>query len=169
MLRGVEILKAWKGTFTVEIFLDYDFRHRRRVLLEGPGKQDFMLDLADVPDLRDGDAIRLSSGDVVMVRAADEPLMEIVCQDPLHLARIAWHLGNRHLAAEIGERRILIREDHVIGHMVEGLGGKVRKVQAPFDPEKGAYAAPGAGHHHHHDDEHGHTHAHANMHRHKHG
>ena len=67
------------------------------------------------------------------------------------LSRIAWHLGNRHLPTQFAAGRLRIRADHVIAGMVEHLGGHWRRIEAPFDPEGGAYASAGHGHHHHHD------------------
>ncbi len=99
-----------------------------------------------------GDGIRLEDGRIVAVEAAPEHLLEIACRDERALARIAWHLGNRHLATEIGERVIHIRNDHVIADMVRGLGAEVRAVERPFNPEGGAYghgAVHGHSHHHH--------------------
>ncbi len=139
MLRADAITKNAQGPFLDEVLLDYEDRHRRRIALRGKGGHEFLLDLGDVPDLRDGDGIVLSSGQTVLVRAAPEPLMEIRAKDATHLARIAWHIGNRHLAAEITGHSLLIRADHVIGAMVEGLGGQVQVLQGPFNPEGGAY------------------------------
>lgn len=148
MLRAIEIVKDWVGPIADEAVLDYEDRHRRRIVLHGSAGTRFLLDLADVPDLRDGDGIRLSSEAVVRVRAANERLMEIRCADSKALAAIAWHLGNRHLAAEIREDAIRIRADHVIADMVVGLGGVVRHLNAPFDPEGGAYSRGGESHAH---------------------
>jgi len=89
--------------------------------------------------LHHGDGLKLEDGGIVEVRAAAEALVEITAADAGALARLAWHLGNRHLPAEIGGGRILIRDDHVIVDMLKGLGAEVRKVKAPFDPEGGAY------------------------------
>nr|WP_308116404.1 hypothetical protein [Roseomonas sp. NPKOSM-4] len=107
------------------------------------------------------------------VRAAHEQLLELTAANPQHLLRLAWHLGNRHLPAEIGAGRILIRHDHVIMQMLQGLGAALRDIEAPFNPEGGAYGehdrVPGHphGHHHdrhdhdhHHDHDHDHGHAH---------
>jgi urease accessory protein len=167
MLRVTEILTDWNGAAHDHVALDYDDRHRRRVVLSGVRGTEFLLDLADVPDLRDGDGLRLSSGQVVLVQAAPEALLEIRCHDPLHLARIAWHLGNRHLATEITEDWLRIRADHVIAAMVEGLGGMAIPITAPFNPEGGAYA-PGTQmrSHHHDDDHHDRDHAHGTHHHH---
>ena len=110
---------------------------------------EFLLDLPEVPALKDGDNLALEDGRLIAVRAAPERLLEITCTDAHHLACIAWHLGNRHLATEIGEEKLLIRYDHVIADMVKGLGASAREIEAPFNPEGGAYG-------HGHDNGHGH-------------
>jgi urease accessory protein len=148
MLRGTEIVRQWPPAAVIDqVVLDHDGRHRRRILLQGLQGTEFLLDLPDVPDMRDGDGILLSTGKIVLVNAADEPVMEVCCADPLMLARIAWHIGNRHLAAEMAPGRIRLRADHVIAGMITGLGGVVRYLNAPFNPEGGAYAGPN-GHAH---------------------
>ncbi len=119
--------------------LDYDRRTRRRIALTGVGGLAFLLDLDKAQVLRNGDGLRLDDGRIVAVEAAAERLMEITCANERALARVAWHLGNRHLATEIGERTIHIRADHVIADMVRGLGAAVRDVERPFNPEGGAY------------------------------
>lgn len=159
MLRAVSIAKAAAGPFLDVVLLDYEDRHRRRIVLTGEGGQEFLLDLGEVPDLRDGDGIVLSNGETVLVKAAPEPLMEIHAHDAIHLTRIAWHIGNRHLAAEITGHSLRIRADHVIAAMVEGLGGHVHPLNAPFNPEGGAYGAGRVmGHSHGHGHDHGHEH-----------
>ena len=80
--------------------------------------------------------------------------MEIHAHNNGELIRIAWHLGNRHLPVQLLDDRIRIRADHVIGEMVEGLGGHVDRIEAPFDPEAGAYAGGGHTTHHHDSDDH---------------
>jgi urease accessory protein len=144
MLRAHRIAPAghWpaeqcRGTVT----LGYDERHRRRLRLATDAGEAILLDLAQTTVLADGDGLALSEGGFVAVRAAPEDLVEITAGTPALLARIAWHIGNRHVPAELDGRRILIRDDHVIVAMVEGLGGMVRRIQAPFTPEGGAYAA----------------------------
>jgi urease accessory protein len=142
------------------VTVDFDDRFRRRKLYTGEGGLAFLLDLPEAQVLRDGDGLALASGGFVRVKAAPEPLVEVTAQDPQHLLRLAWHLGNRHLPAEIDAGRILIRHDHVILRMLEGLGATVRKVDAPFNPEGGAYGEHNRtpGHHHAHGHEHGHHH-----------
>lgn len=152
MLRATEIVPAgeWKGVPADVVQLDYDHRTRRRISLTGTGRLTFLLDLAKAPVLRAGDGLRLEDGRIVAVEAAPERLLEIVCRDSRLLARIAWHLGNRHLATEIAARVIHIRDDHVIADMIRGLGAEARVVQRPFNPEGGAYGH-GAVHGHSHD------------------
>jgi urease accessory protein len=134
------------------VTLDFDDRHRRRRRYLAEGGLAFLLDLPEAAVLRDGDGLALEGGGFVRVRAAPEPLVEVTAATPGEVARLAWHLGNRHLPAQIGEGRILIRHDHVIERMLQGLGATLRRVEAPFDPEGGAYGEHNrqAGHHHHH-------------------
>ena len=96
--------------------------------------------------LRGGDALVLDDGRLIEVVAAPEPLAEIRGSDPQHLVRVAWHLGNRHLPTQITARGLRIRRDHVIEAMVKGLGARVIEIEAPFDPEGGAYAGGGHAH-----------------------
>ena len=116
--------------------LDYDRRTRRRIALTGAGGLGFLLDLAKAPVLRAGDGIRLEDGRIVAVEAASERLLEIACRDTRLLARIAWHLGNRHLATEIAARVIHIRDDHVIADMMRGLGARSACRAAPLQPRR---------------------------------
>lgn len=147
----------WSGPAADMVLLTFHDRHRRRMRLTGCNGTDMLLDLERAVALRDGDGLVLDDGSIVAVKAATEPLVEITCDNPVHLARIAWHLGNRHLPTQIDGERILIREDHVIAEMVVGLGGKCQTVDDVFDPEGGAYGEGGGGHHHH-DDDAGHHH-----------
>ena len=100
---------------------------------------EFVLDLERARLLRDGEGIVLEDGRIIEVVAAPEALFEVTGGDHRHLLALAWQIGNRHLAAQILEDRILIRRDQVIATMLEGLGAKIRDVTAPFDPEGGAY------------------------------
>ena len=133
------------------VVLDFDARHRRRLAMRGDGGTEFLLDLPKAAALADGDGLVLEDGRVVLVRAAPEPLMEIACADHAHLVRVAWHLGNRHLPTELLGDRLRIRADHVIADMVRGLGATVTDMEAPFQPEGGAYGhgrVHDHGHHH---------------------
>jgi len=138
-----------RGTIT----LAYDDRHRRRMRLTTDEGEPLLLDLPQAVALADGDGLMLEAGDFVAVRAAEEDVVEITAAPEL-LLRLAWHIGNRHFPAQIEAARILIRDDHVMIDMVEGLGGKVRRIKAAFNPEGGAYAGGGHGHDHGHDHDH---------------
>ncbi len=141
---------AWPAaTAAGHLTLDYDTRHRRRRRLETDAGEAVLLDLPKAVAMADGDGLELADGHWLLVRAAAEPVLEIRAASAEHLARIAWHLGNRHLATEIGAGVLRIRPDHVIEEMARGLGAETRVITAPFQPEGGAY---GGGHHHHHHD-----------------
>jgi len=157
-MRAQTILPAgsWDvSTASDAVLIDYDQRHRRRVKLTTDSGATLLLDLAHAARLRHDDGLALDDGTIVRVCARPEPLLEIHAHRDQDLVRIAWHLGNRHLPVQLLGDRIRIRTDHVIAAMVEGLGGHAEPIDAPFDPEAGAYA-PGAGGHHHHDDDHDH-------------
>jgi urease accessory protein len=128
------------------VTLAYVDRHRRRIRLAADSGATFLLDLARAYHLADGDGLELDDGGYVGVHSASEPVLDIEAADTESLLRIAWHLGNRHLPLQVVANRLRIREDHVIAEMVAGLGGRVTRCQAPFDPEIGAYA--GAAHRH---------------------
>ncbi len=160
MLRAAEVLPTgtWAGEPADIVRLDYDHRTRRRITLTAAGGLEFLLDLAKAPFLAAGDGLKLEDGRIVAVELARERLLEIVCADERALACIAWHLGNRHLATEIGARVVYIREDHVIADMARGLGAEVRAVERPFNPEGGAYGQGGVAAHGHSHDHHRHGH-----------
>lgn len=126
------------------VTLDFDGRHRRRLTLTTDGGSSVLLDLPKAVAMADGDGLKCDDDSWLAVRAAAEPLVEIRCADAHALARIAWHLGNRHLPTEIAGGVIRIRPDHVIEDMVRGLGATTERIDAPFQPEGGAYG----GHHH---------------------
>jgi urease accessory protein len=157
------------------VTLTYDDRHRRRLRLKTEDGVDFLLDLDRAALLRDGDGLLLEDGGWVAVGAAPEDVIDVRGATPQATARLAWHLGNRHLPVQIlGDGAIRFRYDHVIEEMVIGLGGATERKAAPFTPEGGAYEGGGHHHHHHeHDHDHhhgddGHTHSHG-AHHHGHG
>jgi urease accessory protein len=131
------------------ITLDETDRHRRRMKMVSDGGIGFLLDLPEARLLQHGQGLKLSDGRVIEVRAHPEALYEVTGRDARHLLALAWQIGNRHLAADISETRIRIRADHVIKEMLEGLGAKVSEIEAPFDPEGGAYGGAHRSHHHH--------------------
>ncbi len=129
------------------VVLTHDQRHVRRKLLHMQHDDVVMLDLKAPVLLAHGDLLLTETGETIEVIAAEELLYEVTPRDRLHLVELAWHLGNRHLPAQIEEARILILRDHVIRDMLTGLGATVREISEPFHPLRGAYH--GQGHHHH--------------------
>ena len=112
---------------------------------------------------QDGDLIISDDGEVLVeVKAADESVSTVYCDDPLQLARACYHLGNRHIPLQINKGVLRYQHDHVLDGMVRGLGLEVITEQAPFEPESGAYAvgSHSGGGHHHHGHEHNHDHDH---------
>lgn len=143
MLRATEVLPAgqWDRARAIDrIALDYDERHRRRFSFVAERGTEFLLDLPRARILQHGDGLALDGGDVITVIAAHEALLQVTAADAATLLRLAWHIGNRHLPAQVEAERLLIREDHVIVAMLRGLGATVESVTAPFSPEGGAYS-----------------------------
>jgi len=129
-----------------DLVLPFESRQKSRLLTCLSTGEDvgLMLDRGTV--LRGGDRLRADDGRVVQVVAADEALMEAVCDGASVLARCAFHLGNRHTPVEVREGALRFAADDVLAGMLAGLGARVTRIAAPFEPEAGAYAA---GHHHH--------------------
>ncbi len=122
------------------IDLEAQERHLRRKLLTLKDGTEVLVDLEKPAKLEDGDCLVLEDGRLLQITALPEHLLEVRGQDETHLARLAWHIGNRHLEAQIERTRILIRPDHVIARMLEGQGASVTSVHEKFSPEHGAYA-----------------------------
>jgi urease accessory protein len=132
-----------KEKVTGALTLDFDARHRRRIRLTTDEGDEVLLDLPKAVAMADGDGLQLEDGKWLKVQAAAELVVEVRHKAPDQLMRLAWHLGNRHLPTEIRNRVLRIRPDHVIEDMLRGFGADLVKVQAPFQPEGGAYGAHG--------------------------
>jgi urease accessory protein len=146
LIRAVEILPPgkWAGSTAVDhIVLTFDERHRRRLRYVACGGTTFLLDLPRAAVLHAGDGLRLEDGRIVEVEASPEQLVEVTAADAATLVRLAWHIGNRHVPAQLEPHRILIRDDAVIVNMLHGLGATVTPVMAAFTPEAGAYDTSG--------------------------
>jgi urease accessory protein len=131
--------------------LAYDARERSRLRASMLSGEEIGIDLPVGTVLQHGCKLALTDGRVVAVEAAQEDLVEVTARDAAGLARIAYHIGNRHVPVQVGDGWLRILPDHVLEAMVQGLAGRARRVADRFQPESGAY---GHGHvHHHHDDE----------------
>ncbi len=163
MIRAVSVKAhgTWMGNPADIVVLDAEARHCRRVAMKAVRGLEFLLDLPQAARLRGGDALVLEDGRLVEVLAQPEPLAEITCTDPGQLVRLAYHLGNRHLPAQIVGQKLRIRRDPVIEDLARQGGARITEIEAPFDPEAGAYSVgpPAAGGHAH-EHEHGHSHGH---------
>jgi urease accessory protein len=149
MQRASEVraVGTWSAATAIDrVVLDADERHRRRITLTGERGTIFLLDLPHATALRDGDGLVLEDGTIVRVAGKPETLIEIAATSPHEVARLAWHIGNRHTDVQIVGDKLRIRRDHVLEEMLRGLGARLTPVDAPFDPEHGAY---GHGHQHH--------------------
>jgi urease accessory protein len=145
--RAQRVLRVgtWRAADAIDrVMLDADERYRRRTVLTGESRFKFLLDLAEVTPLHDGDGLLLDDGTIVAVAAKPEPLVEITAaadagDSAAALSRLAWHLGNRHIEVEIAGDRLRMRRDHVLEEMLSGLGAVLTPIEAPFEPERGAY------------------------------
>lgn len=147
------------------LVLPFDQRQKSRLRVRLESGQEAALMLPRGTILRGGERLRSGDGRTVLVVAADEPVMDVRADDAPQLARAAYHLGNRHVPLQVGAGWLRLEQDHVLRDMLIGLGVSVAELQAPFEPEAGAY---GGGHRHHsHDDDDGHSHGgHAHSHDH---
>jgi len=147
-MRAIKVLAAGQRDSAAavdRVLLDADDRQRRRIVLTGEKGTKVLLDFPSPVMLRDGDALELEDGSLIVVAGRAESLIEVSANTPLDFVRLAWHIGNRHTDIQFSDKSFRIRLDHVLEQMVKGLGGVTKAVKAPFDPE------PAAAHDHHHE------------------
>lgn len=149
MLRVVSLLPPdhGRGLPYDTVTLDHSERRLRRKLLRLSQGDEVMVDFPQTLTLDHGSALELEDGRIAGIIAADELLYDVRGSDTAHLVRLAWHIGNRHTSAQLEESRILIKRDHVLKTMLEGLGATVTNVTEPFFAEHGAYHSHGDGGH----------------------
>jgi urease accessory protein len=133
-----------KAVATERLELTFDTRCKSRLRTQLASGEECGLFLERGTVLRGGDKLLSNDGRIVEVIAAPEKLMEAVSGDPLLLAKAAYHLGNRHVAVHMLPGKLRLTADHVLGEMVRGLALKVSEIEAPFEPESGAYGHAGA-------------------------
>jgi urease accessory protein len=159
------------------VILDYAHRSAQQTAVSGVKGTAFTIDLHAPGRLRTDDLLELEDGRLIEVVAAPEPLIEARATDVAALARLAWHLGDRHIPVQVLPNRIRAQRDPAVEALLTSLGVKLAQIEAPFEPEGGAYAqAPAQGHAHHqhgpgcgHDHSHDHGHDHEHDHAHGHG
>jgi urease accessory protein len=161
MLRAVAILRAGQkhtGEVVDTLLLDYDQRRMPGGILSGLNGTQVEIVIANSAAVATDDCLILEDGRLIEVVARPEPLLEIRAGDAASMARLAWHLGDRHIPAQLHERRLRVRRDPATEKLLLALGVNVLAIEAPFEPEGGAYSS-GHDHHHAHDhDHHGHDH-----------
>jgi urease accessory protein len=137
---AVKPAATWDPALAVDsVMLDADERHRRRIVLTGQGGTVFLLDLPRPVMLKDGDGLVLEDSTVVKVVGRPESLIAISAASAEELARLAWHIGNRHIDMQIIGNELRIRRDHVLEDMLRRLGARLTPLNAAFYPEGGAY------------------------------
>jgi len=150
MLKASELI-AHTHEHDLTLTLPYELRQKSRLRANLDNGAEIGLLLPRGTVLRGGDCLRSETGEVILVRAAEETVSSVTESNPTLFARACYHLGNRHVPLQIGEGWLRYLHDHVLDDMLRGLGLQVDCERAPFEPEAGAY---GGGHHHHHDHEH---------------
>lgn len=141
----IESLYTGDAAPAARLELNFDARTKSRLRTQLMGGEEVGMFLPRGTILRGGDRLLAQDGRVVEVVSAPEDLLEARCVDAFALARVAYHLGNRHVAVQVGDGWLRIQTDHVLKTMLTGLGADVHALSAPFEPEAGAYAH---GHHH---------------------
>lgn len=131
------------------VTLSFDDRFRRRIRMATDGGDDFLLDLQQAHQLDHGDGLELEDGSMLLIKNAPEDVLDVQGKDAQHTARLAWHIGNRHVAVQVlSDGRLRILYDHVLEEMLKGLGGETSRQTASFAPEPGAYHGGSHGHDH---------------------
>lgn len=175
-LRATGVIRAGEprsGAVRDTLILDFEQRQSPDTLLTGLRGTRIETSLP-TSRLRTDDCLVLDDGTLAEIVARPEPLLEVRAPDAATLARIAFHLGDRHIPAELGARRLRVRREPVAEALLAGLGAAASPIEAPFEPEGGAYAHAEHGHahahagHRHHDHEHDHQHGHGHSHDHDH-
>ncbi len=134
--------------WNAELLLSYAARSKSRLRCFTTAGEDVGLFLErGQPPLHDGECLRAQDGRIVRVRASPEQLLHVTCANAFELTRAAYHLGNRHVALQLGDGWLRLPEDYVLKAMLEQLGATVEPIEVPYQPEQGAY---GGGHHHSH-------------------
>lgn len=141
----------------LHIVLPFASRTKSRLRARTVNGEDVGIFLERGTVLRGGDLLVIDDGRIVQVIAADEEVSTVHSADPRQLARVSYHLGNRHVALQIGPTWVRYLHDHVLDDMVRTLGLEVVVERAAFEPEAGAYGGRSthlhgsAPHSHHHD------------------
>ncbi|WP_299022298.1 urease accessory protein UreE [uncultured Photobacterium sp.] len=141
---------------TLSLPIDLRIKSRLKVILDDGREAGLFLPRGRI--LRGGDVLQSEHGVRVKIRAASESVSTVYCRDPHLMARVCYHLGNRHVPLQIKPDWVRYQHDHVLDEMVSGLGAEVVSELAPFEPESGAYGGTRGGHSHTYSHDHSHSH-----------
>jgi urease accessory protein len=141
----VKLTPGTTATAGAQLKLPFELRRKSRLRTQLVSGEEVALMLPRGEILRGGDRLQASDGRVIEVLAAPEQVLHVECATPTELARAAYHLGNRHVPVQVGDGFLRLIADHVLEQMLRGLGARIEHIEAPFEPEAGAY---GGGHHH---------------------
>ena len=152
MLEAYEITHLHEGDQSLEVVLTYDERKKSRHKTKTTCGKELGWFVERGIVLAQNDILKCQDGTLIKVKAAEEHVSDVTCEDPLTLMKAVYHLGNRHVPLQVEKAYLRYQKDHVLDEMVEGLGLKVTHTNQPFNPESGAYSNGGHshGHHHHH-------------------
>lgn len=132
------------------IVLDHDVREKGRFKAISNQGVEIRVFLERGKTLRVGECLKTECGKIIEIMGAKEDVVQASCDDWEAFSKACYHLGNRHVKIQVGERWLRMKADYVLEEMLRLLGLKVEQVNAVFNPESGAYAESEGGHHHHH-------------------
>lgn len=159
------------------LYLDFDTRQRSRFKAKTQDQEIVGVDLPRTETIKNGSVLADNQGKLVQIMAAKQALIEVTADNSFNLMQGAYHLGNRHVPLMLTPEALYFEPDHVLEAMLHQLGLHTQAIQAPFEPETGAYKSDHGGHSHSHNHghthsnnhQHDHSHAHSPDHRHSHG
>ena len=148
----LKVYEKYEGenAFDYTLTLPFDLRQKSRFKAELDQGIEVGLQLARGSMLRGGDLLEAEDGKIILIKAADEKVSSVETSDNHLMSRACYHLGNRHVPLQIGEGWLRYAHDHVLDDMLKGLGLQAQCIEAPFEPESGAYSSGSHSHGHSH-------------------
>ena len=142
---SLKLERGGTANFNGQLRLPFELRQKSRLRTQLVSGEEVALMMPRGEIMRGGDRLQATDGRIIEVVAAPEDVLHVECATPTELTRAAYHLGNRHVPVQVGEGFLRLAADHVLEQMLRGLGARIEHIEAPFEPEAGAY---GGGHHH---------------------
>jgi urease accessory protein len=142
---SIKLDRGTAGPVYGQLRLPFGLRQKTRLRAQLVSGEEVCLFLPRGDVLRGGDRVATADGRIIEIVAAPERVVHVECATPTELTRAAYHLGNRHVPVQVGDGFLRLAEDHVLEQMLEQLGATITHLEAPFEPEAGAYSS---GHRH---------------------